>query len=141
MSLDIKNRWHEFLSYNFGTIRSIYGSELGKAMLLYMSTFDDRMQKNKQKPRTRSVTRRTLAEMRRIADGLKILPGYPNITPIIINNTIKRYALATTERTHKRYRDMIIKYIGNPIEGDPIRYNVEPFVMFVESTLVEKEIS
>ena len=38
--LEIKEKWHEFLLRRHGTIRSVYGIELAKAMILYMRSFD-----------------------------------------------------------------------------------------------------
>ncbi len=136
ISAEIKEKWHNFLLSRYGTIKNVYGRELEYALEMYMMSHVS-IQESPSKP----LYKNTLAQLRRISDALERLPSYPFVTPMLLNNTIKHYVHTSSACTRKRYRDMVLNYIGNPVNKTLVQYNMEPFVKFIESERIKKELS
>ena len=133
ISPEIKENWRQFLFSKYGSVKFVYGREVEAALKTYMLVNTA----SPSKPIKQRVSRNKLLELQRISNALEKLPSYPLVTPLLIETTIRRYTLATSGRTHKRYYSIVLKNIEQ-IRDNPIQYNVEPFVNSTKLLVMEK---
>lgn len=126
ISSELKEQFDEYVRANHGTSKHSSGYELERAIRSYIGA------EAPANPGIEDVfDKRMMKKLVIISDGLKRLPGYPNVKPRVLETMVTRWLEGSSKRTVSRYLDVVRSNSEKKNENGFIEYSVSKFCIMV----------